>query len=769
MIKNIESVRKVFGYSDEDEVILDDYEMFDPGEEREYQTELKDAIVEYVDDAISGTIVVATGGGKTRIANDSINELLDEDEDARILWITKDWRLLSQASNDFSSRYDYPVSRIGGGNEAISGLPDDRFEDSETDDNWNGRIVYTTIHTFSRDHSFFKKNVQFFSAIFIDEVHWGVTGDMYKDLRKIFKKTEIPIIGLTATPSEVNDDIIGEPITFRYLIKEGFLAKPKFHHDDDTVTEWDFVLKNNIITPDSYNELAQDEERNEFIVEKFLSTDEWGKTLLFAINVYHAEALLEEFSINGIDAESIHSQKTSEENERILQEFRDGDISVLINVQMATTGIDIPDIDSIFICRPTNSRTLYTQMVGRGSRITDEKDTFNLVEFTTNSSKYGDVLISGETFFDISNGSGSRDQNSPVVTRFKGAQVKYTPANTDKFKRVQLGASSYSVNRNQSFGIELELTTTSSDVLDDYLLDEDMWTEKAKEIEEIVDLYLVDESDYYCMAEEYQEHNPDLDYKNFSVVYDGSCGWEIVSPVLDPDSGGLEALYSFLTEDEEGVTLQSRLKEIGIGVNYSTGFHLHLGYKLPEGSKLENLLSNLIFLEPYISQLLPKSRVMDYDPEDNSYNHNSPNSYCLPLHPFLTSEVIDEIYDYSDLADCFDSAIDYQPKYFGYNFSNLIEEGDIKTFEVRFHSGTLNEKKVLSWVSLWMILLERAKHLKVYEEFEDIPKLRGETFAPMKHHASSFNTIMTKFIPPSHTELHGYIAQRVADLKGQWK
>ena len=107
----------------------------------------------------------------------------------------------------------------------------------------------------------------------------------------------------------------------------------------------------------------------------------FGKTLVFACNIEHAETLSDMFRSGGIRSGVVHSRLTDDEQEHALEAFRRNEIDVLVNVAMVTHGIDIPDIATLFLARPTNSEILASQMVGRGSRRTPTKQTFHVVDF----------------------------------------------------------------------------------------------------------------------------------------------------------------------------------------------------------------------------------------------------------------------------------------------------------------------------------------------------------------------------------------------------
>jgi len=92
-------------------------------------------------------------------------------------------------------------------------------------------------------------------------------------------------------------------------------------------------------------------------------------TLIFCINIAHAEVMAKAFSDNGVPTKAIHSKLTKEEQDSIMSEYKSGAIKMLANPMMLTTGFDDPATDCIVLARPTRSQNLYRQMIGRALRL----------------------------------------------------------------------------------------------------------------------------------------------------------------------------------------------------------------------------------------------------------------------------------------------------------------------------------------------------------------------------------------------------------------
>ena len=134
--------------------------------------------------------------------------------------------------------------------------------------------------------------------------------------------------------------------------------------------------------------VAKTNERNEIIVDEYVKNKEkYGKTIIFALNAVHCDSLNEAFRKRGIRSGYVYTMIGNAENQKTIDRFRhhedeDG-IDVLININILTEGSDIPDIQTVFLTRPTTSDVLLMQMVGRGMRGSGcgGTETVNIVDF----------------------------------------------------------------------------------------------------------------------------------------------------------------------------------------------------------------------------------------------------------------------------------------------------------------------------------------------------------------------------------------------------
>lgn len=202
---------------------------------------------------------------------------------------------------------------------------------------------------------------------------------------------DVPVIGATATPISANKDkplknyFTGfvEPVTITDLIELGYLAKSK------TFVTTDFINSDFKKVRGEYSEESQ----YKFFSQKrtvLNALDLWRgkagnkKTLVFCANIKAAQELTFDFVDFGINARCLTSLNTPSQRKEILSDFKEGNFQVLVNCGILTTGYDEPSIECILLMRKTASKPLFFQMTGRGSRVTETKKEFIIIDIGGN-------------------------------------------------------------------------------------------------------------------------------------------------------------------------------------------------------------------------------------------------------------------------------------------------------------------------------------------------------------------------------------------------
>jgi superfamily II DNA or RNA helicase/5-methylcytosine-specific restriction endonuclease McrA len=238
----------------------------------------------------------------------------------------------------------------------------------------------------------------------IDEAHHA-SAKTYRKLIESIEKNftdrkkskNFKMLGLTATPFRTEEGEAGllkkvfpDDIIFaehlRTLINRGILAEPIFESLETQLNFYHELTDRDIksiegfdkIPKDVAEKIAMSNIRNRQIVDHYINNrDKYKPLLVFAIDVDHAitlngifqsKGVKSDFVVAGIKNAGNGATISPQENGKKIQQFRDGELEVLINVEMLTEGTDLPNVQTVFLTRPTTSTILMTQMIGRALR-----------------------------------------------------------------------------------------------------------------------------------------------------------------------------------------------------------------------------------------------------------------------------------------------------------------------------------------------------------------------------------------------------------------
>ena len=676
---------------------------------RDYQAECETRIADALAPEKPALLHVATGGGKTFVANNAVaNEL---SSGGYALWVAKDWWLLRQAALDMARRHEGMVGRLrrlGGDDEAVRDLPEAGGRDV-------GRVVYTTLQTFNSrlDAEFLDE--AFPRLVVWDECHWGYAGKTGKALLRWAAKQRVPVLGLTGTPKNPDAFTLACRHTFKDLMDSGHLARPHIL-PRRTGVRWEprKWQKDGDFTDASLRELSTNNRRNRKIVQEYTdNAEDYGKTLVFACNIEHAELLAQLMAEAGVDARPVHSRRTQEDNEQAISQFasKPPEVSVLVNVAKMTTGVDIPDIETVFLCRPTASDILYAQMVGRGARRTEGKDAFNIVEFTDNVVRFEHVW-SASSFFGADLGLGSTHSLGKRRWRHR-----FDPdgAPTWTGEDVPTPARNIWYREGQTFGVEFELTCQG---YPETQPDDDEWNQVAAALVRHLKQRL---GSGRVRSETVKEYGTP-GYEKWKVEYDSSAGWEIVSPVLCGKEGLLELVAAC-----EALVDALKDEDIDLTLNHRTGTHVHIGW-LADDNSVARAIELTHLLEPLLRTLVHPSRFAMYDEDEGRYDTQEPNPYCRPVSTVYAIDQLDDDTTLEDLAEMADMDRENWPRTVTFNPTPLWEQSESHV-EVRLLNGTADAEELLGWLSLWMRVLwaaggtDRVSEYDLSDPADNFPEL----------------------------------------------
>jgi superfamily II DNA or RNA helicase len=363
---------------------------------------LQKKIIKSEKNPFAGLLVLPTGGGKTLTAGFWLaKNFLDKNK--KVLWVAHRHELLEQAKNTFTQKLAYKdifQEKDSFHYRIISGIHDKPINVRPTDD-----LIIASKDSLNAGFEHLYKNwIQNHTDeifLIIDEAHHA-TAKTYRKLIENLKTrvSKFKLLGLTATPSRTAeheqgllkkvfpDDIVYK-IDLKTLIRLGILSEPIFEEVEtgqnfiEDLTDDEIELLNtfdiNNIGEQIAETIAKNRERNYTIVDKYVNNKEkYKQTLVFALNVDNAIALNKLFQEKGIKSDYVISNvkdaitgittNFTKENKEKIDNFRSGNLEVLINVNILTEGTDVPDVQTVFLTRPTISTILMTQMIGRGLR-----------------------------------------------------------------------------------------------------------------------------------------------------------------------------------------------------------------------------------------------------------------------------------------------------------------------------------------------------------------------------------------------------------------
>lgn len=338
---------------------------------RDYQVKAVEKVHEAIEEGHHPLLIMATGTGKTVVFSRIITDFFNQQKNSLVLAHREE--LITQAIDKIQHQAGY--------------VP--RKEKAQFKASPKARIVVASVPTlqrqriqkFARDH---------FRLMVTDEAHHAVA-DTYKNIYEYF--TGFSHLGVTATPDRADQKQLGKIFTkvaFEYslpqAIKDGHLARLY----GKRVRDFNIDLSGLKIVAGDYQEadLAHVIERyvGPIAVNVEKETKDM-KTLIFMPNVDSSELLAGVLNERGIKAAALSGRQSSGDRSDILWRFSEGKITHLASCNILLEGYDEPTIEAIVMLRPTGSRAVYSQAVGRGTRKAPGKDSLLLLEFTYNSSR----------------------------------------------------------------------------------------------------------------------------------------------------------------------------------------------------------------------------------------------------------------------------------------------------------------------------------------------------------------------------------------------
>lgn len=249
------------------------------------------------------------------------------------------------------------------------------------------RIIVGSVQSLCRDSRLSLFNTTYFDTIIIDEAHHALSNS-YQAILNYFDEADV--LGVTATPDRADMKNLGQAFdslayeyTLREAISSGYLVKIQVQtlplHIDFTnvkMTAGDFQAGDVGRVLDPYLEQIADTLRDY----------KDRKIVVFLPLIETSQKFCNMLIERGFNAAEVNGN--SENRNEITEDFANGKYNVLCNSMLLTEGWDCPSVDCVIVLRPTKSRALYTQMIGRGTRLCEGKDHLLVLDFLWHYEKH---------------------------------------------------------------------------------------------------------------------------------------------------------------------------------------------------------------------------------------------------------------------------------------------------------------------------------------------------------------------------------------------
>ena len=319
-------------------------------------------------------LVAATGTGKTVMAAVDYGRLKQEMPRARLLFIAHREEILDQSIATFR----YALRDATFGEKWVGGAKPLRYEH-----------VFASIQSLSAaDLSLL--DPRHFDVVILDEFHHAAAASYAKVLGHL---RPVELLGLTATPERSDgqsilhwfDDRIASELRLWDAIDQQHLSPFVYFgvHDGTDLSGIPWKRGQGYDIPALSNLYTSNDAWARLVVRQV--DDHVGvatmRGLGFCVSVAHAEFMAAHFERSGIPAVAVSGETPRQERRDALARLRSGDLSIVFSVDLFNEGVDLPDVDTILMLRPTESPTLFLQQLGRGLRKSNAKAFCTVIDF----------------------------------------------------------------------------------------------------------------------------------------------------------------------------------------------------------------------------------------------------------------------------------------------------------------------------------------------------------------------------------------------------
>lgn len=339
------------------------------------------ALMDHQEEALSGLMKMreesksiallyhATGTGKTVTAVSDAKNV-----GKRTLFLAHRHELVDQAMNAF--RRIWPDVTVG------------RYEGSIREK--DAYVVCGTVQSVAGNLEDFQPDD--FGYMVIDECHHG-TAETYRKVMSYFRPSFT--LGLTATPERADgEDLlsvfqnVAHKLDLRSAVEQGTLVPVRCIRIKTNIDMRDVRISGFKYNAQDLESTIRVPERNQLIVDTWKEYVQDKPTVVFCASVSHAEEIAERFRMAGIEARCVSGGTNARERKEILENYESGMVPVLCACDLLNEGWDSPHTQVLFMARPTMSRTIYLQQLGRGMRKAPGKEFLMVFDFVDNANLF---------------------------------------------------------------------------------------------------------------------------------------------------------------------------------------------------------------------------------------------------------------------------------------------------------------------------------------------------------------------------------------------
>jgi len=337
---------------------------------RDYQQEAIENLKKMREDGKTIALLYhATGVGKTITAATDAKAV-----GGRTLFLVNALKLASQAKDTFAKVW--PEATLG------------EYTGSQKD--MSQTVIFATVQSISKDLEKFSPTD--FDYLIVDECHHAAANTYQKIFTYFHPKF---ILGLTATPerSDGEDMLelfqnVAHKMDLKTAVERGVLVPIRCIRVKTNIDLTDVRINGIKYNSQDLESKLFIPERNQLIVDTYLKYVNGKKTVIFCASVDHAAEIVKLLSDSGVKAEAVSGRDRVEVREKILKDYETGSTNVLCACDLLNEGWDSPHTTVLFMARPTMSKTIYLQQLGRGTRRCPGKEDLLVVDFVDNANMF---------------------------------------------------------------------------------------------------------------------------------------------------------------------------------------------------------------------------------------------------------------------------------------------------------------------------------------------------------------------------------------------